>query len=60
MESRVKLDLSVELAEKIDENLDLFGFVSREQFVEVAVRRLLDRYTVLAEWSRKNHLSREE
>ena len=33
-----------ELLGKVDELVDLLGFGSREAFVEVALRRLIDRY----------------
>ena len=49
---KVKVDLSVELVERVDEVLGLFEFGSREEFVEAAVRRLLDRCKVLAGRSR--------
>ena len=42
------MDLPVELAERLGEVVELFDFGSEERFVEVAVRRLLDDYTVLA------------
>ena len=48
MVEKVRVDLSVELVERVDEVLGLFGFRSREEFVEAAVRRLLDRCRVLA------------
>jgi metal-responsive CopG/Arc/MetJ family transcriptional regulator len=52
LEEKVKIDLPVELVEKVDGIMDLLGFESREEFVEAAVRRLLDRYTVLVGGSR--------
>ena len=36
-----------ELLGKIDELVDLFGFGSREAFVEAALRRLIDHYLIL-------------
>jgi metal-responsive CopG/Arc/MetJ family transcriptional regulator len=44
---RLCVDLPAELAERLDEVVELFDFGSEERFVEVAVRRLLDDYTVL-------------
>jgi len=43
---RVKLSVDVprELVEEIDEIVSLMGFEGREQFVESAIRRLLDEY----------------
>lgn len=40
--------LPSELAERLDEVTELLGFRSREKFAEVAIRRLLDRYAILA------------
>jgi len=52
LEGKVKIDIPVELVGKVDGIMDLLGFRSREEFVEAAVRRLLDRYTVLVAGSR--------
>jgi metal-responsive CopG/Arc/MetJ family transcriptional regulator len=38
----------VELLEKVDELLEVLGLLSREAFVEAAVRRLIDHYLILA------------
>jgi metal-responsive CopG/Arc/MetJ family transcriptional regulator len=45
---RLCVNLPAELAERLDEVVEFFDFGSEEMFVEVAVRRLLDDYTVLA------------
>jgi metal-responsive CopG/Arc/MetJ family transcriptional regulator len=42
------LTLPPELAERLDEVVELLGFRSRERFAEAAIRRLLDRYVILA------------
>lgn len=55
----MRVELSAQLVEKVDGILGLYGFSSREEFVEVAVRRLLDRYTVLAEGTYEKPLSEE-
>lgn len=43
-----------ELAEMIGEVIEFLGFDSEEEFVEVAVRRLLDEYTLLIEGVAQN------
>jgi len=48
LERKVKVDLPAELVEKVDGILDLYEFSSREEFAEAAVRRLLDKYALLA------------
>ena len=42
------VDLPTELVEGLDGVVELFGFGSGEEFAEAAIRRLLDRYTILA------------
>jgi len=44
---RVCVDLPTELVKRMNELIEFFGFSSEEEFVEAAVRRLLDEYTVL-------------
>ena len=41
------MDLPTELVERMSELIEFFGFSSEEEFVEAAVRRLLDEYAVL-------------
>lgn len=41
------MDLPTELVERMGELIEFIGFSSEEEFVEAAVRRLLDEYTVL-------------
>jgi len=49
----VEISLPTNLCERLDEVLELLDFGSREEFAEAAVRRLLDRYTVLTRWMSK-------
>ena len=42
------INLPSELADKMDNVVKLMGFRSREMFAELAIRRLLDRYVILA------------
>ncbi len=44
---RVCVDLPNELVKRMGEVTEFLGFGSEEEFVEAAVRRLLDGYTVL-------------
>ena len=41
------MDLPTELVERMGEIIEFLGFGSEEEFVKVAVRRLLDEYAVL-------------
>ena len=41
------MDLPTELVKRMSEIIEFFGFSSEEEFVEAAVRRLLDEYAVL-------------
>jgi len=45
--SREPVWISKDLLEEIDAVAGKLGFRSREEFVEAAVRRLIDRYVVL-------------
>ena len=45
---KVVVNLPSELAEKMDKIVELMGFSSREMLTEAAIRRLLDRYVILA------------
>jgi len=47
-EEKLEISLPAELVERIDKICKLLGFRSREEVVVVAVRRLVDRYKVLA------------
>lgn len=44
---KLKIDLSPENGELLDKVVKLIGFRSRENLVEVAVKRCLDRYRIL-------------
>jgi len=44
---RLSVDVPVEIVEEIDWIAALLGFDRREQFIEAAIRRLLDRYRKL-------------
>lgn len=46
---RLEVSLASGLVERLDEVVELFGFGSREAFVESAVRRLLDDYALLGD-----------
>lgn len=48
MVEKLEIVLPAELVEGIDKVCELLGFSSREEVVVVAVRRLVDRYKVLA------------
>ena len=48
MVEKIILNLHSELADEMDDVVELMGFRSREMFAEAAVRRLLDRYVILA------------
>lgn len=47
MKKTLKIVLPVELIDVMDKTVELVGFKSRENLVEVAVRRFLDRYRIL-------------
>ena len=45
MDHRVKVP--VDLLRKVDQLVEDFDFASREAFVEAAIRRLIDNYTLI-------------
>lgn len=46
---KIVVNLPSELAEKMDKIVELMDFSSREMLTEAAIRRLLDRYVILAD-----------
>lgn len=44
---RLEIKLPSELGERMDDVVELLGFGSRDELVEAAVRRFLDRYRIL-------------
>ncbi len=42
--SRLELSLSPEVAERLEEAVELLGYSSREELVLCVIRRFLDRY----------------
>lgn len=47
MEQKIEITIPLNLLERIDKVKTLLGYRSLEEFMEAAVRRLLDQYTVL-------------
>ena len=48
MGEKLEIILPVELLERIDQFIDLLDFRSREDFILAAVRRLVDRYSIIS------------
>lgn len=47
MDEKIEITLPSELLERMDNIRKLLGYRSRGEFIAVAIRRLLDQYTVL-------------
>jgi len=45
--SREPIEISKELLKKIDDIAEKLGYTSREEFIEAAIRRLIDKYLIL-------------
>ncbi|RJS90418.1 hypothetical protein DRO56_02365 [Candidatus Bathyarchaeota archaeon] len=45
--SREPIEISKELLKKIDDIAEKLGYTSREEFIETAIRRLIDKYLIL-------------
>ncbi|MEM2431591.1 MAG: hypothetical protein QXX94_06525 [Candidatus Bathyarchaeia archaeon] len=47
---KVSIEIPREIIEEIDKLMEIMGFERREQFIEVAIKRLIDRYKRLTRY----------